>query len=183
MFKIGVVIPTYNRSKLLKRSIESVLKQSYQNFIICVVEDCSPDDTYKVMKEYELNNKIHYIRLKKNSGVNVSRNRAIDYLTSNEVDCDFITMLDDDYFIQETFSVLIREIGITGAKWLVCNRIYPSGEKITKSKKYGYLSYLEDKCCGTIVSGDAVKFISKQLIKGKRYPEGMRGREHLFFYY
>jgi glycosyltransferase involved in cell wall biosynthesis len=41
MIKFGIVIPTYNREKLLKRAIESVFNQTYSNFVICVVEDCS----------------------------------------------------------------------------------------------------------------------------------------------
>ena len=182
MLKIGVVIPTYKRKKLLKRAIESILNQSYDNYMICVVEDCSPDDTSQLMKQYQTNDKINYIRLEKNMGVNVARNKGIDYLTSSKINCDYITFLDDDdYFTPDTFKEANKQISKTYTDWLVFNRVYPNGEKITKSSKYGYLSYFKDKYCGTVMSGDAVKFISKKLISDKRYEESFRAREYLFF--
>lgn len=180
--KLGIVIPTYNRSKLLKRAIDSVLNQSFQNFIVCIVEDCSPDDTKTMMENYKDNEKVKYIRLEKNSGVNVARNKAIDYLTSKEVDCDYITMLDDDdYFTLDTFQEANKYLNNQDIKWLIFNRVYPNGEKITKTTKYGKVSYLEDQYCGTTMSGDAVMFISKDLIKNKRFEESFRAREYLFF--
>ncbi len=182
MIKIGIVLPTYKRMNLLKRAIESILNQSYDRYIICVVEDCSPDDTYKLMQNYQKNKKIHYIRLHQNQGVNVARNKAIEYLTSATVNCEYITMLDDDdYFTPNTFKEADKIISQTHANWLTFNRIYPNGKKITKSKKYGYLSYLEDKYSGTTVTGDAVDFISKELIRGKYYEKTLRAREYLFF--
>ena len=180
--KIGVVIPTYNRAELLQRAINSVLGQSYQNYVVCVVEDCSPDNTKEVMQKYTNNEKVNYIRLEKNGGVNVARNKAIEYLTSKEVACDYITMLDDDdYFTLDAFKEVVKYINEKEIDWLIFNRVYPNGEKITKSTKYGEVSYLDDQYCGTTISGDAVMFISKKLIANKKFEESFRAREYLFF--
>jgi glycosyltransferase involved in cell wall biosynthesis len=46
---ISVVLTTYNRSKLLPRAIDSVLKGSYSNFELIVIDDASPDDTEQVV--------------------------------------------------------------------------------------------------------------------------------------
>ena len=51
MPSVSVVIPTYNRSKLLKEAIESVLKQSYSDLEIIVVDDGSVDDTRCVVEQ------------------------------------------------------------------------------------------------------------------------------------
>ena len=183
MIKIGVVITTYNRQNLLCRAIDSILNQSYQKFIICVIEDCSPDDTSVIMNiKYAHQKKIKYIRLSKNSGVNVARNTGIEYLTSKDVNCDYVTFLDDDdYFISNTLNEANHQISLTNTNWLLFNKIYPSGEKITKVTNYGYLSYLYDYFTYARVSGDSTMFISKFIIGKDRFEAKLRGRENLFY--
>jgi len=182
MIKFGIVIPTYKREKLLQRAIESVLNQSYDNYMICVVEDCSPDNTYKIMKNYETNEKVHYIRLKQNSGVNIARNRAMDYLLSDEVDCDYIIWLDDDdFFNLDTLKESANFINLTNTNWLVLNKILPSHESITQVEKYGYNHYLYDYLSGLHMNGDATMVMAKHLIGNSRLEERINAREYLFF--
>jgi len=50
--KVSVIIPTFNRSGVIKRAIDSVLNQSYQNFELIVVDDGSTDKTYAILEEY-----------------------------------------------------------------------------------------------------------------------------------
>jgi glycosyltransferase involved in cell wall biosynthesis len=183
MLKFGIVIPTFNRKDLLKRALDSVLNQTYDNYIICVVEDCSPDDTKSMIeKEYINNVRVHYIRLPQNSGVNVTRNTAMDYLLSNKVKCDYISFLDDDdYFYPNTLSEANKQIDNSDTKWLVFNKVFPNGEKITKVTQYGTASYLRDYFTYTRISGDSTMFISRELIGKKRYEPRLRGREYLFY--
>jgi len=91
MIHLSVVIPTYNRPLLLKRSIKSVLKQvHHERFFleIIVVDDGSymPVD----LAAFEGEN-IRYLRLKQNSGPQVARNKGIEMAEG-----DWIVMLDDD---------------------------------------------------------------------------------------
>ena len=59
MFKIAVIIPTYNRVKLLKRAIESVVRQTYPATEIIVIDDGSTDGTVQFIKDN--NHKINYL--------------------------------------------------------------------------------------------------------------------------
>lgn len=73
---VSVIIPTYNREKLIERSVMSVLNQSYSHLELIVVDDCSTDNTLEVLA------KIHDDRLKvykneKNQGANFSRNFGV----------------------------------------------------------------------------------------------------------
>lgn len=87
---ISVVIPTYNRGKLILRSINSVLKQTYKNIELIVVDDCSTDDTAEVLNSIS-DNRIKYIKLEKNSGACVARNHGID-----EANGEYIAFNDSD---------------------------------------------------------------------------------------
>lgn len=53
MKKISIVLPTYNGEKYLRKSIESVLNQTYQNWELILVNDCSTDDSPAIMQKYE----------------------------------------------------------------------------------------------------------------------------------
>ena len=62
---ISIIIPTYNRQKLLPRAINSVLNQSYGNFEIIVVDDGSTDNTADLFKTVYKDERIRYKNWKK----------------------------------------------------------------------------------------------------------------------
>jgi len=73
---VSVILPTYNRAHLLRRSIQSILDQTYQEFEIIVVDDCSSDSTEEVVKSFH-DERIRYIRNEKHMGAPFSRNVGI----------------------------------------------------------------------------------------------------------
>lgn len=73
---VSVIIPAYNRAKILQRAIESVLAQSYQNFEIIIVDDASTDLTAETIKNF-LTPKIRYFKHKNNKGPGAARNTGI----------------------------------------------------------------------------------------------------------
>jgi glycosyltransferase involved in cell wall biosynthesis len=73
---VSVIIPTYNRARLLGRAIQSILNQTYPNFEIIIVDDCSSDNTENVVRSL-CDERIRYIRQEKNTGAVVARNRGI----------------------------------------------------------------------------------------------------------
>jgi glycosyltransferase involved in cell wall biosynthesis len=73
---VSVVLPTYNRAHLLRRAIQSILSQTYQNFEVIVVDDCSRDNTEEVVKRF-CDERIRYVRNKERKGAPFSRNVGI----------------------------------------------------------------------------------------------------------
>ena len=73
---VSVIMPSYNTARLIKEAIESVLNQTYQNFEIIIVDDCSTDNTDEVIAAIT-DERIKYIKNQKNSGAAISRNRAL----------------------------------------------------------------------------------------------------------
>ena len=73
---VSVVLPVYNREETIGRAISSVLNQSYQNIELIVVDDCSNDNSLKVICEFQ-DERIRVIALKRNLGANAARNKGI----------------------------------------------------------------------------------------------------------
>lgn len=88
MPEISVIIPTYNRSCIIREAIDSVLNQNYKNYEIIVVDDGSTDDTYSILEKY--NGRIRYV-FQNNGGVGKARNTGIRLAKGN-----FIAFLDSD---------------------------------------------------------------------------------------
>jgi len=90
--KISVIIPTYNRAQVLSRAIQSVLKQTFNDFELIIVDDGSSDNTDEIVKEYiKKDNRIKYIKHDVNKGGNKARNTGINNSLG-----DYITFLDSD---------------------------------------------------------------------------------------
>ena len=69
MPEVSVLIATFRRRELLQRALDSVYKQDFSDYELVVVDDCSPDDTPKLMHEMQsLDPRIRYIRLEENIG-------------------------------------------------------------------------------------------------------------------
>lgn len=75
--KISVIMPIYNVARYLRRSIDSVLKQTFKEFELILVDDGSTDASPSILDEYKDNPRVNVIH-KKNSGSGLSRNAGLD---------------------------------------------------------------------------------------------------------
>ena len=88
---VSIIMPSYNTASFIAESIQSVLAQSYKDWELIIVDDCSPDYTDEVVKPYLSDERIKYLVNEKNSGAAVSRNRAL-----REAKGKWIAFLDSD---------------------------------------------------------------------------------------
>lgn len=89
---ISIIIPTYNAEKYIKKTIESVVNQSYENWELILIDDCSTDSTIHIINTYLNDNRISLIENNENSGgPAVPRNIGIERSSG-----DFIAFLDSD---------------------------------------------------------------------------------------
>lgn len=142
---VSIIMPAYNSAQYIDESIQSVLNQTYLNWELIIVDDCSNDDTDIVIQKYLIDKRIIYLKNKQNSGAATSRNKAlikakgkwIAFLDSDDVwlpsklkeQIDF--MLNNDYKFSYT-DYRIRE----NNKWLPY--IYTGPNIVTKRKMYNY---------------------------------------------
>lgn len=75
---VSVIMPTYNCGRFIKETISSIQAQTYENWQIEIVDDCSTDDTKAIVEELMVHdNRIHYYCLENNSGAAVARTEAM----------------------------------------------------------------------------------------------------------
>lgn len=97
--KVTVIIPSYNHARYLPKRIESILNQSYINYELMIIDDCSPDDSDAVIRLYTDNPKVEYYRNEVNSGTPFSAwGRGADMAQG-----EYIWICESDDFAHEDF--------------------------------------------------------------------------------
>ncbi|MFH1401631.1 MAG: glycosyltransferase [Parcubacteria group bacterium] len=105
MPKISVYTPTYNCARYLKTAINSILKQTYQDFELIIIDDASSDNTCDILDDYKNNPKIKIFRNEKNIGFVRSAIRAIE-----KANGEYIMRLDADDYLDENALFVMANI-------------------------------------------------------------------------
>lgn len=102
---VSIITPLYNSSLFLKETLQSVLAQTYDNWEMIIVDDCSNDGSYEMAVQHaEFDSRFKVIRLAKNSGPAVARNKAIEAAGGR-----YIAFLDsDDLWLPEKLERQVR---------------------------------------------------------------------------
>lgn len=151
---VSVVIPSYNREKTIKFAVDSVLNQTYQDFEIIIVDDCSTDGSIEVIKNMT-DSRIRLIELKENVGACVARNRGVE-----EAKGEWIAFQDsDDEWLPEKLQKQLEQLEREQADFSTCRmrryylgskekyKMYPA--KIMKPEDYTYEAVLYRNCVTT----------------------------------
>lgn len=143
---VSIIMPSYNTGKFISETIKSVISQTYQNWELIIVDDCSTDNTDDVVAEYLTDKRICYIKNDVNSGAAVSRNRAL-----REARGRWIAFLDsDDLWAPDKLEKQINFMHKNGyafsyTKYIeideenkLLGKMVSGPKKITKHKMYDY---------------------------------------------
>lgn len=129
---VSIIMPAYNSGGFIGTTLDSVINQSYKNWEVIVVDDCSTDNTADVVQEYIKNdNRIKYYKLEKNSGAAVARNKAVDLASGK-----YMAFLDsDDVWFPEKLKKQIgfmeeNDYGFTCTSYTKINEI---GESLNRT--------------------------------------------------
>lgn len=101
---VSVIMPSYNTGRYIADSIRSVRSQTYENWELIIVDDCSADDTDEIVEPFLSDPRIKYFKNEKNCGAAVSRNKAL-----GEAKGKWIAFLDsDDLWVPEKLEKQIK---------------------------------------------------------------------------
>ena len=126
---ISIITPSYNSAQYIGRTIDSILQQTYKNWELLIIDDCSTDNSREVIQSYvNQDARINLICLEQNSGAAVARNTGIENATGR-----FIAFLDSDdtwhpkKLEQQVNFMLNHNYALTYTKY---HQVNENGEKI-----------------------------------------------------
>lgn len=88
---VSIIMPSWNTAKFIVESIQCVIDQTYKNWELLIVDDCSTDNTDEVVKPFLGDKRIKYFKNEENLGAALTRNRAM-----REAHGEWIAFLDSD---------------------------------------------------------------------------------------
>ncbi len=89
--KVSIILPNFNSAEYISSAIKSVINQSYKNWNLIIVDDCSNLKTKNILKKFKNNKKIRFFWLKKNRGAGYCRNLAM-----RKTRAKFLAFIDSD---------------------------------------------------------------------------------------
>lgn len=166
---VSIIMPSYNTALYIEETIQSVLNQTYPNWELIIVDDCSNDNTDEVLEKIK-DPRIHYLKNEKNSGAAVSRNKAL-----REAKGQWIAFLDsDDLWMPNKLEKQIRFMEENGYAFSYTNyeEIDVNGNKtgvtVTGPKKItktGMFNYCWLGCLTVMYNAEKVGLIQIEDIK------------------
>ncbi|TCP95523.1 glycosyltransferase involved in cell wall biosynthesis [Cricetibacter osteomyelitidis] len=162
---VSIIMPTYNAYEYLNDAIQSILKQSYTHWELIIVDDCSTDDTLKLIDSYS-DTRIRVFKNNKNSGPAYSRNVGLENASGK-----YVTFLDSDDFIspdklkEQLNFMLANDLDMSHGNYYFCDL---SGNNIKKIITDEYIDY------SCLLKGNQFKImtvlIKRERIKDLRFP-------------
>jgi teichuronic acid biosynthesis glycosyltransferase TuaG len=176
---VSIITPSFNSSAYITETIESVLGQSFQNWELLIVDDCSTDNSYTIVKEFEKkDNRIKVFKMETNSGCPaIPRNYAL-----RESKGDYVAFLDSDdiwhnkklewqinIMIEDNISFTATELKIFHNFSEIKNLTNSINAKDTKLKKINHTKLMYKN----IIPNSSV-IVEKRLLDSLKFNEDLR---------
>ena len=128
MSKVSIIVPVYNRGKVLRRCVHSILNQDYQDIEVILVDDGSRDSSFSIISEYAAKDDRVIAIHKENGGVSSTRNKALSVASG-----DYVQFLDaDDWLPFDSTKLLVREMEENDVEMVVGDFYRVVGNKVSK---------------------------------------------------
>ena len=173
---VSIIVPVYNAERFLEETINSVLNQSYNNWELLLINDCSKDDSKKIYDKYKSDKRIKWFDQEKNGGAALARNKGIELSQGK-----FLCFLDaDDLWEKEKLEKQINfmtekdcAFSFTGYEF-ASESGEPNGTKVFIPEKINYKKALKN----TTIWTSTVMFDMSKLSKDDIYmPNVRRGQD------
>ena len=181
---ISVIVPIYNVEKYLAECIESIIKQTYKNLEIILINDGSTDSSCEICNEYKEKDNRNKVINKKNEGVSSARNTGIDVSKGS-----YLTFVDSDDWIEDNFvEILYNKAKEKNADVVLCgyNRIIGNSQDSINFVKKEYEFASEEYLINTLNPQTGfgfchMKLFEKKCIRSVRFKEDLKVGEDALF--
>lgn len=153
IYKVSIVVPVYNVEKYIRRCLDSLLKQSYKNLEIILIDDGSTDNSGIICDQYKTEDNRFKVIHQKNSGLSNARNTGLDNITGNLV----MFVDSDDWIDEDCIEKCIKEFALNNK--LECI-LFPYNREFKTVSKTVYFLGKNDKL---FIGNDVKKHIHRRL--------------------
>lgn len=179
MALISVIVPIYNAEQTLRRCVDSILSQEFQDFELLLIDDGSKDESPSICDEYAKKDSRVQVFHKENGGVSSARNVGLDKAKG-----EWITFIDSDDEVSDDYLQDITEhsedIIIKGYKKRFGKTIIESlstQDIITNS----FLDFVSSYITSSLLRGPVYKFYKKNILNNLRFLTDMKIGEDAWF--
>lgn len=151
--KVSIITPSYNSEKYISETIKSVQNQTYSDWELIIVDDCSTDKSCEIVENFaKIDPKIRLLKQKKNSGAGAARTRGMEESSGR-----FIAYLDaDDIWFSNKLEIQVdfMKVNKCGFSCTSYEVISDEGEKLNKKiymlPKANYVEFLTNNLLQTV---------------------------------
>ncbi len=185
--RYSVIIPIFNAEKTLRRCVDSLLAQNFEDAEIILVNDGSQDNSGSICEEYARNNDNVICLSQKNGVVSAARNTGLDLARG-----EYVLFVDsDDHVTQDFFSVVDETVEKEHADWIQLSGCFDNGQK-KQNIIHSYLSLhsreevvpqIINAICKKTINGPCAKVYRSDILKEHniKFPEGVSVAEDRAF--
>lgn len=161
---VSIIMPSYNTGQYISETINTVINQTYSNWELIIVDDCSSDNTDEIIQPYLKDKRINYYKNSKNYGAAISRNRALRSAKGK-----WIAFLDsDDLWLPQKLELQINFMESNGYSFSYTNYSEISRDGIRNDKtisgprvisRTGFLNYCWPGCLTVMYDAESIGLI------------------------
>ena len=168
---VDIIMPVYNSEKTIRNSIESILKQTYKNWCLIIIDDGSTDNTRSIINGYT-DRRIKLIKSLKNNGVAASLNIGIDNLND---DSKYVARMDSDdimleYRLEKQVEYLEKheKVSILGSNMIIKKEGSPTNTRLVSHYPNDNISIMTSLLFNNPIAHPTV-MLRKNVLKENRY--------------
>lgn len=186
MAEIAIIIPVYNAERYIRRCMDSVLRQTYQDFEIILVNDGSADSSLALCQKFSRNDTRITVLDKPNGGAASARNMGLDWVYANS-SCKWLCFIDiDDYIHERYLEILVAAAENKQTAISMCAYEVTLQDRVECSLDSVQISTIavEDLWCERQINCTVPfsKLFKKELFREIRYPEGIIHEDEFTLY-
>ncbi len=187
--KISIIIPVYNAQNYIAKCLDSLINQTYKNLEIICVDDCSKDDSLKILRQYEQSdNRIIVLHNESNKGPATARNMALERMTG-----EYLMFCDnDDTYTPQMCEKMLDALLVNNVDLAFCksNFVYESDyrpfdriEEYINAMPTGFIDFSKmDKGIVNVVLWN--KIFKAEILKkyNIKFPDGITHEDDAFVF-
>ena len=176
---VDIILPNFNKATYLKEAVDSIFKQTYENWKLYIIDDCSTDKSKIILEKFKNSKKVKIIYLNKNMGPSFCRNYGIRISSSK-----YISFMDsDDYWTKDKLQEQISFMEKNNFKFTYTDYIpffEKNGKKkfINKTTLKSSLTF-EDFILNTSINTTTM-IISRTILKHLKFKKLKKLEDYLF---